>query len=668
MEGIGDLTKNTPFKTIITQLQNLDAGSLIISVEGSVASGVEANKSIGIAISLEALDHMATNQGALTGFDGPIMSFISTAGIAIFSAGGGGDIVIGYDVGKPDDVDGFGIDVSLSLKAKAGGSVSVGLDPISSFPPDLTSVAVGVGGGASIEASVGASYTTVIALYYPSGFQFRAPADSDRSTVTTPTRQLKALPSAAYIQKTSHPKRFWFRYRWDQLPATAQKQWTTLGWDGTADAAEGDGTERSGDQANTRKLPLASFQSKWASLTEEQKTAATKLGFTQPTWDKSTPSGAYIRSKTARSASGFKSSVDEYWDGFTWSALAREENRMWRILGFNKDNFEERKNITKEGKIPAIKYRQWAELSVRQQKAAAYLGYSPSTWIAISPKHHAQLINFALPGNPDVKDYDYFSTPTNIFAKIKSTGKVYILQETVQNNSRWIAETSTLTKGQGDGNSFSFEVKDIKSLSVYHTGESTPFRKVYGLKITTHSGSLDFGKFSNNPVQRIDTLELSDSNYLTKVALQHISAAEKNTRSYTDSSLPTNIAYLKIETNQDDKIEAGKIRTNAFSAIVLSTADEVQTVSGRFSKIYGRYGSATKANNGQDDVYLKKISFDYTLGRFNPDEPQFRHSGRVHSFDKHFLETKIAKIALYQGDEFGLHTLVINENVYGSTS
>ncbi|MEL6842944.1 MAG: hypothetical protein AAFP02_06995, partial [Bacteroidota bacterium] len=219
-----------------------------------------------------------------------------------------------------------------------------------------------------------------------------------------------------------------------------------------------------------------------------------------------------------------------------------------------------------------------------------------------------------------------------------------------------------------DGNSFSFEVKDIKSLSVYHTGESTPFRKVYGLKITTHSGSLDFGKFSNNPVQRIDTLELSDSNYLTKVALQHISAAEKNTRSYTDSSLPTNIAYLKIETNQDDKIEAGKIRTNAFSAIVLSTADEVQTVSGRFSKIYGRYGSATKANNGQDDVYLKKISFDYTLGRFNPDEPQFRHSGRVHSFDKHFLETKIAKIALYQGDEFGLHTLVINENVYGSTS
>ncbi|MEL6845568.1 MAG: hypothetical protein AAFP02_20380, partial [Bacteroidota bacterium] len=160
LEGIGDLTKNTPFKTIITQLQNLDAGSLIISVEGSVASGVEANKSIGIAISLEALDHMATNQGALTGFDGPIMSFISTAGIAIFSAGGGGDIVIGYDVGKPDDVDGFGIDVSLSLKAKAGGSVSVGLDPISSFPPDLTSVAVGVGGGASIEASVGASYTT----------------------------------------------------------------------------------------------------------------------------------------------------------------------------------------------------------------------------------------------------------------------------------------------------------------------------------------------------------------------------------------------------------------------------------------------------------------------------------------------------------------------------
>ena len=79
-------------------------------------------------------------------YSGTIGTLFIASGIQIGPAAGGGvDFVVGYHVSDPDGVNGPGLDLSLEVKATAGGSFGVGFD-ISQAPWQIVTAGMGIGG------------------------------------------------------------------------------------------------------------------------------------------------------------------------------------------------------------------------------------------------------------------------------------------------------------------------------------------------------------------------------------------------------------------------------------------------------------------------------------------------------------------------------------------
>lgn len=282
LEGIKDLLSSSlSFKSIIESLKDLDAGSLIFSIDASTAYGVEANASLGVAVSMDAMLQLLAGN-TWDDIEGPFLSFTASTGLAFISAGKGVDLTIGYDTGKPDEIDGPGVDVSLSFKAKAGGTISVGFDPFSSFPPELTSFSVGLGGGANVETSIGVSNCRILTV-----IQGRNSAQGDRTTQIG-TNELGASArkynTATVIDHVSRIDQFWGKYSWAQLGESDKRYWKVLGYDqGLFPEVN---TPRKGDAIPI--TPKSRFI-EWRNLSARQQFAATRLGYTEATWKKRDP-------------------------------------------------------------------------------------------------------------------------------------------------------------------------------------------------------------------------------------------------------------------------------------------------------------------------------------------------------------------------------------------
>lgn len=166
------LMSYTAFNSVIDNFQENNAGSFVLIVSGGVgAGGIAGGVDIGLAIDVDYLRYWADQilAGNGSSYDGAIASLFLASGVQVGPAAGGGvDFVIGYHTADPEGVSGPGMDISLEVKAKVGGSFGVSYD-LTTFPPQIVMAGIGVGAGAEFQASVGPSYTFVLGALCANG-------------------------------------------------------------------------------------------------------------------------------------------------------------------------------------------------------------------------------------------------------------------------------------------------------------------------------------------------------------------------------------------------------------------------------------------------------------------------------------------------------------------
>lgn len=157
-----EMVETSNFALLAEDLQDADAGSFLFIVSAGLDSFVaSAEVDLGVAIDIDYLIHVATT-GKTTGFQGPILSLYTAAGLQFGPAAGGGiDVSLGYHIMNPNGVNGPSLDLSLELKAKVGGGVGVGFD-LTKAPWQANTAAIGLGSGLELKAAMGPSYAILL--------------------------------------------------------------------------------------------------------------------------------------------------------------------------------------------------------------------------------------------------------------------------------------------------------------------------------------------------------------------------------------------------------------------------------------------------------------------------------------------------------------------------
>ena len=153
---LDDMIANSSFGLFAQDLKDKNAGSFLVVVSAGGGAGITAHGDIGIAIDIDYLIHVSKT-GKSSGFEGPIASLFTVAGLQIGPAAGGGvDVVFGYHVADPNGVNGPSMDLSLEVKLAIGGSVGAGMD-MTKAPWKFNTAGIGLGAGAELKFAAGPS-------------------------------------------------------------------------------------------------------------------------------------------------------------------------------------------------------------------------------------------------------------------------------------------------------------------------------------------------------------------------------------------------------------------------------------------------------------------------------------------------------------------------------
>jgi len=180
------------FGSIVQDFKDKNAGSLMLFVSAGGGAGVTLEGDIGLAIDIDYLVHLANrvaNGHSSSSFSGAIGSLFSAVGLQIGPAAGGGvDFVVGYHTSNPDGVYGPGLDISLEIKATAGGGIGFSYD-LSQAPWQIVMGSIGIGAGVEVQISAGPSYTFVIGQLCSNGsfkeFANQCPTSSNSTTTAS---------------------------------------------------------------------------------------------------------------------------------------------------------------------------------------------------------------------------------------------------------------------------------------------------------------------------------------------------------------------------------------------------------------------------------------------------------------------------------------------------
>lgn len=191
------------FAAIVEDFKDKNAGSLLFIVSAGGGVGVTLEGDIGLAIDIDYLINLANrvaNGHSSSTFSGAIGSLFTAAGIQIGPAAGGGvDFVVGYHTANPDGVYGPGLDISLEIKAAAGGGFGFSYD-LSQAPWQIVTGGVGVGAGVELKAAIGPSYALVIGQLCSDGslkeFANQCPTSTTNNTSSSNTGTQITLLSA----------------------------------------------------------------------------------------------------------------------------------------------------------------------------------------------------------------------------------------------------------------------------------------------------------------------------------------------------------------------------------------------------------------------------------------------------------------------------------------
>lgn len=200
---------------------------------------------------------------------------------------------------------------------------------------------------------------------------------------------------------------------WESMARAHRELWETLGW-----------TKGSWDDGDRK--PASAFQD-WADLTEKEKTAAIKLGYTQPIWDEDEATivsqveeGAYnfaqrlfgvTREPKSPEAKTLPQEVKQIAEtsptpeassssavvpadqkpyqickSQSWMEMNIAHTQAWEELGWTKEMWDggERK--------PDSADKEWSELSAAEQRAATKLGYTNEEWDADDDNNQSSLV------------------------------------------------------------------------------------------------------------------------------------------------------------------------------------------------------------------------------------------------------------------------------------
>lgn len=153
------------FAAIVQDFKDKNAGSLLFIVSAGAGVGVTVEGDIGLAIDIDYLSHLANrvaNGYTSSTFSGAIGSLFTAVGIQVGPAAGGGvDFIAGYHLANPDGVYGPGLDISLEIKAAAGGGIGFSYD-LSQAPWEIVTGGIGVGAGVEVKLAIGPSYALVL--------------------------------------------------------------------------------------------------------------------------------------------------------------------------------------------------------------------------------------------------------------------------------------------------------------------------------------------------------------------------------------------------------------------------------------------------------------------------------------------------------------------------
>jgi hypothetical protein len=153
------------------------------------------------------------------------------------------------------------------------------------------------------------------------------------------------LDRLEYVEKE---QRTWI---WEQVKPGTRELLTDLGWT--------DKTWYDGEEPAVMKAAWTGLNS----ITNQQRSSARILGWTQDTWSKCPSAGCVERFDYIR----------RRWNGLKWMQLKLYEKNAWRLLGSDE-------TLWNNGNLPATQQLQWKELTPEQQQQAGFLGYDEGTW------------------------------------------------------------------------------------------------------------------------------------------------------------------------------------------------------------------------------------------------------------------------------------------------
>jgi len=143
---------------------------------------------------------------------------------------------------------------------------------------------------------------------------------------------------------------FWNAQEWTALTPTEQILWGKLGWN-----------QASWDE----EIEAPDSEDKdWAELSDEERIAATQLGYVEETWNG-------VEVQEIREPEG---NVEDFWNAQEWTTLTPAEQALWEKLGWSQASWDE------EIEAPDSEDKDWAELDEEEQSAASQLGYTEALW------------------------------------------------------------------------------------------------------------------------------------------------------------------------------------------------------------------------------------------------------------------------------------------------
>jgi hypothetical protein len=140
---------------------------------------------------------------------------------------------------------------------------------------------------------------------------------------------------------------------WDQMPSAIQEHLVILGWE---------------EQTWTEGQSTEERRKKWTELTNEEKTSAQLLGFSEDVWGYCPQAPCLPRlDYIMRKYGGPDHS------GVAWNSMKLAVQQAWMLLGYTE-------SLWAAGKEATSHQLTWMELSLEQQAQAEFLGYSLATW------------------------------------------------------------------------------------------------------------------------------------------------------------------------------------------------------------------------------------------------------------------------------------------------